>query len=127
MRWSALLLCSLLVAVPAKADRPFQGIEMTSIQRDQLRELRNEKAETRAMREQLISERGRLFGLLMNKQVSRDEVITQVQRVNEMMAQMNVRRAELLLKVREVLTPEQLSVMEKRRKEWRAKHRLELD
>lgn len=121
MRWLVVLLLNVVVVSSSNAERSFRGLELTREQRLKMFALRDEKAGTRRMRDDIAEERKKLFDLMLDRRRSREEIVHQVERVNALMAELNVRRVDLLLKVRDVLTDEQLAVIEKRRQERRLK------
>jgi len=121
MRWAIIFLLNVVVVSSSHAERPFRGLELTREQRLQMFELRHEKAGTRQMREGIAEERKKLFELLLDRKSSREEIVEQVERVNASMAELNIRRVDLLLKIRDILTDEQLALIEKRRQGRRLK------
>ncbi|MBX7138255.1 MAG: periplasmic heavy metal sensor [Oligoflexia bacterium] len=101
-------------------------LDLTDQQRDQLKELRGEKGAMRDRMEELRNKREDLQGALRDKQVSDDEVRRRAKELSDRQHQLMDQRIENLIKLRKVLTPDQmekiLERIDERRQEF-GKHR----
>ena len=82
---------------------------ITDEQKSELKKLRAKRQEIRELGEALRDERQELIQLLRANDTNDDDVKSKLAKVNEMMISFNNIRVESLLKLKEVLTPEQRS------------------
>lgn len=121
----ASLLCPATgLAEPAKQNfaepgHLFRDLNLNDEQRQQMKQLFEQRKELRSQKESQQEERRALRDLIQNDNISDEEIMRRVETLNAQQSELNRARMQQLLEMRRILTPEQRQrarqIMEERR------------
>lgn len=89
------------------ARRILQELNLSSEQKEQLRDMREQRQYVRTLSQEVMEQRRELRELLKDDSSTEQQILDRVNRLNDNIAELNVARIKNLLEMRRVLTPEQ--------------------
>lgn len=97
-------------------------LNLSQEQRDKLKGLREGRREgMKSLHEEMRNKRSEIWKMMQDKKASEDQILAEVRKANELQGKLSEERVKNLLKMREVLSDEQLSklsgILQERRKE----------
>jgi Spy/CpxP family protein refolding chaperone len=92
----------------------FEGLGLSESQREQIRALHDKRTSLRDQHEDLQAKREELINEIKAQRTDESKVLTLVEQVNKLHAEINTTRVKNLLQMKKILTPEQFKILTER-------------